>query len=163
MQSITNRKDRQIFPAGNSGFTLLELMMAMLVFAVGILAVGAMQSTSSKASTTAKYVTQDLALASSMLERFAGLDYDSSELKSTDNDEWDGYTQQGNQLVLQEPDFTRVFGRYIVAWEVCEDYMPKNPGDPSLPAKRIAMTITWTGSSGQTRVRNFEFVKVKNN
>ncbi len=136
------------------GFSLLELMLAIAVFSVGMLAVGTIQVKSIKTTDTAKYVTEDLSMVSAMLERFAAISYTDNDLESSDND-YDGYDP--NTGLLKEPDFVRQIGRYTISWEVYPNYMGTTP---ALPAKRISMTITWTGEGGQTRVRSIDYVKV---
>ena len=52
----------------NSGFTLIEVMIAMAIFAIGILAVGSMQLSTSKNNTTGNITTQATMLARQKLE-----------------------------------------------------------------------------------------------
>jgi len=155
IRMMTAGRDR--ISADQKGFSLLELMLAIAVFSVGVLAVGTIQVKSIKTTDTAKYVTEDLSMASAMLERFAALEYNHPDLVSSDND-YDGYDSSTG--LLKQPDFVRQFGRYTISWEVFENYMGTTP---ALPAKRITMTITWTGEDGQTRVHSFEYVKVLDN
>ncbi len=140
---------------GHKGFSLLELMLAIAVFTVGVLAVGTIQVKSIKTTDTAKYVSEDLSVASAMLERMAALDYNHPDLTDPD-----GIFDDDGVGELDNPDFVRQFGRYTVSWEIFENYMGTSP---ALPAKRISMTVSWKGDGGQTRTHRFEFVKVLDN
>jgi prepilin-type N-terminal cleavage/methylation domain-containing protein len=52
----------------NRGFTLIEVMIAMAIFAIGILAVGSMQLSNTKNNTTGNITTQATMLARQKLE-----------------------------------------------------------------------------------------------
>jgi prepilin-type N-terminal cleavage/methylation domain-containing protein len=52
----------------NRGFTLIEVMIAMAIFAIGILAVGSMQISNTKNNTTGNITTQATMLARQKLE-----------------------------------------------------------------------------------------------
>jgi type IV pilus modification protein PilV len=52
----------------NMGFSLIEVMIAMVIFSIGILAVGSMQLSSSKNNTTGNITTQATMLARQKIE-----------------------------------------------------------------------------------------------
>jgi prepilin-type N-terminal cleavage/methylation domain-containing protein len=52
----------------NSGFTLIEVLIAMAIFAIGILAVGSMQLSNTKNNTTGNITTQATMLARQKIE-----------------------------------------------------------------------------------------------
>ncbi len=90
-----------------------------------------------------------------MLERLAALDYNHNDLVDTD-----GVYDDDGVGELDNPDYVRQFGKYTVSWEVFDNYIP---GPPAIPAKRITLTVTWTGEGGQTRVHRFEYIKAIDN
>ena len=55
-------------PACSSGFTLIEVMIALAIFSIGILAVGSMQLWSTKNNTTGNVTTQATMLAREKIE-----------------------------------------------------------------------------------------------
>ena len=74
-------------PQGNeSGFTLIEAMIALLVFSVGILAVATLQSTSIDANMLAQQTTVGAAAAASVIEDLNPMDYiKAAELSNGDH------------------------------------------------------------------------------
>lgn len=69
------------FRAGaEDGFSLLEVLVAMAIFAIGILAVYSMQFTAIRGNATARGVTETITLASGKVEELMALSYDHSDL-----------------------------------------------------------------------------------
>jgi len=58
----------------NRGFSLIEVMIAMAIFSIGILAVGSMQLSTSKNNTTGNYTTLATMLARQKIEEIKILD-----------------------------------------------------------------------------------------
>ncbi len=69
-----------------SGFTLLEVLIALLIFSVGILGVKSMQLTSIKGNSKASRITAASNVAVDHLETFLALDYSDAVLADTDGD-----------------------------------------------------------------------------
>jgi len=63
----TDRKNC-IFSGNHSGFTLIEVLIAMTIFSIGILAVAGMQSWNTKNNTTGNITTQAAMLARAKME-----------------------------------------------------------------------------------------------
>jgi type IV pilus modification protein PilV len=81
----------------NKGFTLVELMVALVVFAVGILAVGQLQVTSIRYNSHAQRMSEATMLAQSQMEELMSIDYDT---------------------VAAE---TATAGSYLIKWQVDDD------------------------------------------
>ena len=63
-------------PFSNSnGFTLIEVMIAMAIFLIGFLAVGAMQISSVNGNASARMRTEVTAIAAQHAERFLSMDF----------------------------------------------------------------------------------------
>ena len=60
-----------------NGFTLVELLIALVIFAVGILGVGAMQLTSIKGNSKGNRISQASNLAADRIEQIMNMPYDS--------------------------------------------------------------------------------------
>ena len=67
------------------GFTLIEGVMAIAIFAIGILAVGYMQLSAIKTNGSARMVTDAYSMASEKIEEFMTLPYDSGLSYGLDN------------------------------------------------------------------------------
>ncbi|CAN2040570.1 type IV pilus assembly protein PilV [Candidatus Magnetomoraceae bacterium gMMP-15] len=59
----------------NKGFTLIEILIAITIFAIGILGVGTMQSYSIHGNSAAKDITEANTLAEHRIERLMSLKY----------------------------------------------------------------------------------------
>lgn len=60
----------------SKGFTLIEVLVAMAIFSIGILAVASMQLAGTKGSSSARFSTEAAVLAQSQMESLLALEYD---------------------------------------------------------------------------------------
>ena len=104
---------------GDRGFTLIETLMAIAIFAIGILAVGSMQISAVNHNASARMRTEALLLASEKLEELMSLDNYNDPLL-TDNTHTD---QSANNI-------------YCLEWDVEEDYPLPN-------TKTITLSSSW--------------------
>jgi type IV pilus assembly protein PilV len=77
-----NKKSFFSITGRSAGFTLLELLIAVTIFAVGLLTVAGMQVTAMQAGTTAQTQTVATALAQGVFEELMSLDADHPEFDS---------------------------------------------------------------------------------
>jgi len=117
---------------GRHGFTLIEVLIAMAIFSIGILAVGAMQLSSTHSNTGARIQTEEYTWVVDQIERLTGLDYDHGDL------------DDGDHAIARSP--------YTVSWTVAEN-MPVDG------AKRIAVTAD--GYHSRARPLTIEFIKAR--
>ncbi len=68
------------------GFTLVEFLVALVIFSVGILGVQSMQLTSIKGNSKSNRITEASNVAVDHLETFLTLDYSDPKLADTDGD-----------------------------------------------------------------------------
>jgi type IV pilus modification protein PilV len=101
------------------GFTLLEVLIGFVILAVGILAITAMQITSTKGGYFSNNVTQATILAQDKLENLRNLSYRDSDLSSG----------QHSEGAIQGTIFSR---QYTIA------------EDAGNSIKTITVTIQWT-------------------
>ena len=115
--------DTQAMPH-QAGFTLIEVMITLAIFAIGILAVSAMQITAVNQNSGSRMQTEATAVAEQLLERLMALPYDHDMLSADAN---------------RNPHQQSV-GAYIVSWTVSTP----GPGDPvykDLSVKMISLTV----------------------
>jgi type IV pilus assembly protein PilV len=119
------------------GFSLLELLIALTIFAVGILAVAAMQTASMRGGAQSTALTQAVrGIVQDKAEELIGLPYDDSDLDSGGhgpaNVKRDGVT-------------------YSLSWNVTLD-------DPYPEAKNVTVTTNWDDLAGNHTVST-SFIK----
>ena len=107
---------RTIVNSTNGGFALCEVMMAIAIFAIGILAVTSMQLRSIGLNATARTQTEATTLAVDRMEQLLALPYD-DPLLDEGNSPWQAPT-----------------GSYTIEWNVSEDV--------DLPMKHITISVT---------------------
>jgi type IV pilus assembly protein PilV len=107
------------------GFTLLEVMIALAIFAIGILAVSAMQMNSINQNAGARIQTEATTVATDTMERLLALPYDHSQLDAD---------------VSLNP-HRQVVGAYTLHWTVTTPDV-SDPVYGDLPVKKIAMTVS---------------------
>jgi type IV pilus assembly protein PilV len=127
---------------GSHGFTLIEVVIAISIFAIGFLAVAALQISANKSSRRALEVTEATAIASNQMERLMSLSFDDGEL-DTDTPHSD------NQ------------GKYNTRWGVTFSDVIIT-GTTTVDAKTINLNVSWdrmlSGGSSQRSV-NIDFIK----
>ena len=117
---------------GQQGFTLIEVLIAMAIFSIGILAVGTLQITSTNSNASARIQTEQYTWVVDQIERMTALDYEHDDL------------DPGVHSVAQGP--------YTVTWTVVDE-------TPVAGAKRI--TVTADGPHMQARPITINFIKAR--
>ena len=125
----------------DAGYTLIELMIALMIFAFGILAIWSMQGTAIRGNTKARRITEGAALASNQVETLMRLPYL--------NDPTDP-TSAPNELIPGT--HSRTEDSYTVQWEVSTADYPINN------VKTIEVTALWT-EAGQQRSVSYVYYK----
>jgi type IV pilus assembly protein PilV len=126
-----------------SGFSLVELLIAMTILAIGILAVATMQITSLKNNAVSFSRTEATTVAQSTIEDLLARDYEDPLLKDTDAD--------GNAGLMDtdvNADFSSIVFSgnrdYQVFWNISEE-------DPIPDTLTINVIVQWTyGSTPRT-------------
>jgi prepilin-type N-terminal cleavage/methylation domain-containing protein len=96
----------------NKGFSLIEVLIAMAIFSIGILAVGSMQLASTKNNTTGNITTQASMLARQKIEELRAVQEDLKDIVLPDNDKVDSYDRNWGLVIPGDDcddDFCQVF------------------------------------------------------
>jgi len=135
----------------NAGFTMLEVVMALLIFSIGILAIASLQVSSINGATTARFSNEAAVYAQDQLEKMIGLDYD------PDNGIVPAELTVGNHTLADHigdgaggDDLP--WNRYRLDWTVV------GPDVPVDDAVTIDMTVSWQ-ERGIDRSISFTYVK----
>ena len=113
------------------GFTLIEVLIAITIFAVGLLAVAAMQTSAIKVNSTAGKLTNLSTWGMDKIEELSALPYNDPWLETAGNPP--GNDSAGN--THQE-----VSGDYTISWIVIDD-------NPLTSTKNITVTVTGRGKT----------------
>ena len=82
----------------DKGFSVIEIMISMAVFAIGVLAVAAMQVTSVSSNKSARVRSDAAVLAMDQMEYLKGLPFDHSDLAPKDSESPHGVAVPGHQI-----------------------------------------------------------------
>ena len=154
------------------GFTLIEILIAITVFAIGILAVGKMQITAIQGNSRANQLTEAVTLAQSKIEELISLNYNDPLLADGDLDGTnrdgndDGIDDSGNDFGLNDDNNTignadgtdqyQIPGnlQYNIFWNIA-------PDEPTTDTKIIRVIVTWRSHGGLMRKVSFDAVKAR--
>jgi type IV pilus assembly protein PilV len=106
----------------DKGFTLLEVVFAVSILTVGILAVASMQVTSIRGNSYAWSTTEASAVAMGQIETLIDLPYNDEALE---------------ELAVGEKHGPVANGRYNIEWTVKDD-------DLIARTKTVRLTVSWT-------------------
>ena len=148
---------------GQKGFTLLEIMLAVVIFGVGMLAVASMQVTAIRGNYFSGATTDAATLAADRLEKMMNMDYLDPDLNDTDGDGTgedandDGVDDDGGNFGLDDTDAAAdqsqidASGRYTTCWNVAQNVPVNN-------TKTVNVIITWPDGGSQ---RSFAMQGIK--
>jgi type IV pilus modification protein PilV len=137
----TIRQNSQ-FVKGNTGFTLIEVLIAMVIFSIGILGVAMLQSGSIRGNTSARGVTDIAVIATDRLEMLRSLPYDDPALAAgvyVLNQVTDRIDNNYNGMIDETMPANET-GSLTIQYTVTTDW-------PIDRTKTVAVTVTHVGAS----------------
>ena len=108
------------FPNDEKGFSLIEILIAMTIFAIGVLALAEMQVTAIRGNAFSSSTTDGTTLAQDRIEQLMSLPYDDANLNA------------GNHGPVTQ-------GVYNLSWDVAND-------SPVANTKTVNVSVTWTAN-----------------
>lgn len=135
--------------ARQAGFTLIEVLIAITLLAVGILAAATMQISALGGNDMAMRTTEATTIASDWAERLIALPYDDPLLVDTNNNGTAGLDDTAN------PDHTEVLdNQFTVLWNVAYN-------QPIADCKTIRIMVQRTDRGSILRTVSLDFIKVR--
>jgi len=149
-----------------NGFTLIEILIAMTIFAIGILAVGAMQISAIKGNTFSNDLTEASTIAQDQVELLISKDFSDPDLVDVNGDGTAGIDNPNRTTIITggnallpvggagQADHGQVVNlqglNYMVYWNIA---------DLSSSAKQIRVIVAWN-SKGMHRIA-MDYIKNK--
>ncbi|RJP87658.1 MAG: prepilin-type N-terminal cleavage/methylation domain-containing protein [Desulfobacteraceae bacterium] len=157
---------KQVFPApfaskSNSGYTLIEVMIAVGIFSIGLMAMGALQSASLMGTGNVERRTEAWAILDDQAETLKAMPFYANDNGVDDDGDGtvDELTEEMPELVAGNYNAPRINGRYIVNWQVVDDVpigqqtaavLPEVPVGNYTVSKTISVQVTRPGDNPQT-------------
>lgn len=139
------------------GFSLLEVLIAVVVLATGLLALAALQGSLSRASAEAKVRGRVAAMLSARMDEVRGDGYGSAAVGATTVTTTTGDCDPASPDATDWIDCTRAHAglssltstRTVQAWSGTASFALAAPANPQVPQfKRITLTATWADATG---------------
>ena len=118
--SLTQRPVNDFDLSREKGFTLVEVLIAVSIFAVGLLAVAMMLDTAIQYNSSARSITEATEIAHSQMEQLMNSPYDDASLD-------EAFSPYGPNTIAN----------YNVSWTVRENV-------PMSAMKTISLSVAWT-------------------
>jgi type IV pilus assembly protein PilV len=153
----------------NQGFTLIEIMIAMVIFVVGILSVAAMQTGATKGNNTANRSTRAFTWASDRMEVLMSLPYDDpnpDDLDPGEHSEDNGdFTQASDGIDNDydgQIDEVGESGVVRIMWTVTVNDGITGAPPPPPNTKSIAVTVSWQTPMGKQKSLTLNTIRAQN-
>jgi prepilin-type N-terminal cleavage/methylation domain-containing protein len=125
----------------SNGFTIIEVLIGLAIFSIGILAVAGLQVSTSTRNANSRFATEAAFLAQNQVERLMLLPYDPTLT------EFSTVFNNGSRA------YTDVTGRYLVDWTVSP------PGVPLDNTVTVTVSVSWT-AKGEDPIYRISFLKI---
>lgn len=135
----------------DAGFSLLEILVAMTILTIGMLAVAQMQITAIQGIDLSGNASAATNLAQQQLEAILNMDYENDELDDTNEENNPGSggdlassAVTDHQATVDETGTVDANGYYTLTWNVADD-------EPIQDTKSVAVIVEWTTRGKQHR------------
>jgi prepilin-type N-terminal cleavage/methylation domain-containing protein len=140
--------------SNQQGFSLIEILVALTVLAIGFMGVLTMTTTSTGSNVKAKAITSAAAVAADRMEMLMGLPYTDPLLLDTNGDGSAGLRDPFTLGAMEIPNpaanptdyqITSADGLYTIYWNVAVNF-------PTVNTKTVRVIVTTTGLGPQKTV-----------
>ena len=150
----------------NQGFTLIEIMIAMVIFVVGMLSVAAMQTSATKGNNTANRTTRAFTWCSDRMEVLMSLPYTDASLNAGLHSEANGDFAQTSDGIDNDYDGqideAGENGVVSIEWTVADNDGVTGAPPPPANTKSISVTVTWRTPLGRQKTLTLNTVRARN-
>ncbi|MGD9160533.1 MAG: prepilin-type N-terminal cleavage/methylation domain-containing protein [Desulfobacteraceae bacterium] len=139
---------------GNEGFTLLEVIMAISILTIGLLAVASLQINAMRGNSMSMDYTESTERVQDRVEKLLNLDIGDAALADSDGDGTDGLDITGDDA--DHKDYGSI---YNIFWNVADDKVWNGAGWRDVNGvKTIRVIVTWT-DRGAPRTYKFDLLR----
>lgn len=154
-----------------SGYTIIEVLIAIAIFSIGIMAVSALQTSALMSTGRVGLITEAWAVLEDQAERLKSMPFYANDNNIDDDGDGtiDEVTEEMDDLVAGPYNEPRLNGRLTVHWQVVNDVpipqqdetvLPEVPVGNYTVSKTISVQVTRPGENPQTdALAEVEFVK----
>lgn len=144
----------------NGGFTLIEVMIAIGVLSIGLLALASMQITAVKGNSHSNRVTSATNLAQDKIEYLMSLPYNHPDLKDQDDD--DDNVDEGLDDIKGNADYRDQHDLFNVFWNISVDSTIKNTKTIRVIVTCDSdQTIIWDKTLGRRSNVSIDYIKAQ--
>jgi type IV pilus assembly protein PilV len=152
----------------NQGFTLIEIMIAMVIFVVGMLSVAALQTSATKGNTSANRSTRAFTWCSDRMEVLMSLPYIDTSLNAGE------HSESGDAEIITQTsdgidndydgriDEAGESGAVSIMWTVADNDGVTGTPPPPANTKSISVTVTWRTPLGRQKNLTLNTVRARN-
>jgi type IV pilus assembly protein PilV len=137
-----------------TGFSLIEVMVALTVFSIGLLAIFSMQFSAIKTNASARGVTENITVAADKAEQLMALSYDHADLTAGSHQVGQDVDGIDNNL-NGDVDEVGETGYLQVDWQVQDDCL----GADFNGHKCVQVHVRSTVNGGRVREIRLDFIK----
>jgi len=153
----------------NRGFTLIEIMIAMVIFVVGMLSVAAMQTSATKGNNTANRSTRAFTWCSDRMEVLMGLPYNDPSLAAGEHSKADDaveiITQTADGIDNDydgQIDEAGESGVVEIMWTVVDNDGIAGVPPPPINTKSITVRVSWRTPLGKQKSLTLNTIRAQN-
>jgi type IV pilus assembly protein PilV len=125
----------------DDGLTLIEVMIAIFILSVGVLALASLQVSAIQTNSLTSSITLATTWAADKIEKLTAMPYTDADLNDTDGDGTAGL-EDSTSATADHEEFQ---GRFTIHWNVAVDAVGSN-------SKTVNVIVTWMDGARQKRV-----------